>query len=356
MLAFIKGLPLWLRLWLIFPLAFLNAWLLLRIFDYFQPLTSLLIVAIVLAFLLNFPIQFLQQREVPRGWAIGIVLAVALLLLVVLGLTLVPLIVEQLSGLVASLPEWLDSGTQQVQQLQDWAIAQRFPASLGDLVDRAIGNLSSILQATSSNLLSFILGAINSLINILLLLVLTIFMVIGGESAWKGIFSWLPSSWSEPLRTSMQETFQKYFVTQALLAGILSVAQTIVFLILGVPYSILFGFSIGLTTLIPYASAITIIAIGLLVTLQDFGLGLKVLLAAIVVGQITDNVIAPRLVGDTIGLNPIWLIVALFVGGKLAGVLGLLIAVPIASVVKRMADTMRSQPELAIEKYELKNL
>ena len=349
MLELLKGLPLWLRLWLIFPLAFLNGWLLLLLFDSLQPLTSLLTTAIILAFLLNFPIQLLQQRRVPRGWAISIVLAIALLFLGILGLTLVPLIVEQLSGLVTNLPELIESGSQQLQALQRWAITQQFPESLSDIAEQAITQLSGILQVTSSKLLNFILGTISSLINILLLIVLTIFMVLSGESAWKGIFSWLPSSWSQPLQASIQQTFQNYFAAQALLAGMLSVAQTIVFLFLGVPYAVLFGVSIGITTLIPYASTVTIILVSLVVALQDFSLGLKVLVAAIVVGQINDNVIAPRLVGDSIGLNPIWLIIALFIGGKVAGVLGLLIAVPLASVIKRMADTIRSQPRSRVE-------
>src|SRR3712207_208814 len=94
MLESLKGLPTWLRLWLIFPLGFLNGWLLLILFNYLQPLGSLFITAIILAFLLNFPIEFLEKRNIPRGWAISLVLATALLILTILGLTLVPLIVE----------------------------------------------------------------------------------------------------------------------------------------------------------------------------------------------------------------------------------------------------------------------
>lgn len=342
MLESLKQLPLWLRIWILFPLTVLNGWLLLALFSYFQPLSSLLITAILLAFLLNLPIQFLQQKGMPKGWAISIVLISTLLLLGFLGLTLVPLIVEQLSGLVTSLPDLIESGTQQLQDLQQWATAQRLPVLLGGVADQAIARLSSLLQAASSQLLNVLVGTISSLLNILLLLVLTVFMVLGGEMAWKGIFSWLPPSWRIPLQASVQQTFQNYFVAQAILAAILSAAQIMVFLILGVPYAVLFGVSIGVTTLVPYASAITILVVSLVVSLQDFSLGLKVLVAAIVVGQINDNVVAPRLVGNSIGLNPIWLIVALFVGSKLAGVLGLLVAVPIASVIKRMADIIRS--------------
>jgi predicted PurR-regulated permease PerM len=66
-----------------------------------------------------------------------------------------------------------------------------------------------------------------------------------------------------------------------------------------------------------------------------------VLITAIVIGQINDIVISPRLMGETIGLNPIWLIAALFLGGKIGGVLGLVIAVPVASVIKSTADRLR---------------
>ncbi len=342
MLQLPKEIPFWLRLWIIFPLAFLNGWLFLLLLSYLQPLASLLITAIILAFLLNFPIQLLQQRGIQRFVSISIVLTLALLALGVVGLTLVPLIVEQLSGLVTSLPTLIDSGTQQLEAIQKWAIAQKLPSNLGDVAAREIEQLSGILQATSSQLLSFILGTINSLINIFLLLVLTIFMVLNGERSWQGIFSWLSLDWSQPLQTSLQQTFQNYFAAQALLAGILSIAQTAVFLALGVPYAVLFGVSIGLTTLIPYASTVMVVVVSVLVALQDFTLGLKVLASAIMIGLMNDNVVSPRLVGNSIGLNPIWLIIALFIGGKVAGVLGLVIAVPIASVIKRMTDIMRT--------------
>ena len=108
-----------------------------------------------------------------------------------------------------------------------------------------------------------------------------------------------------------------------------------------VPYAILFGCLIGMTTLIPYASAFTIILVSLLLALQNLGLGLEVIVAAIIVGQINDNVVAPRLIGEMTGLNPVWLILTLLIGGKLAGILGLLIAVPFASVIKESVDQIR---------------
>ncbi|MGB7415549.1 MAG: AI-2E family transporter, partial [Thermosynechococcaceae cyanobacterium] len=251
MLQSLPQVPLWLRAWLIFPLAFLNGWLALLLFGYFQPLSSLLVTALILAFLLNFPIKLLQQRGLARGWATALVLLGALLLVTVAALTIVPLIIQQLSGLVSTLPDLVESGSGQLQNLQGWLATQQIPVDLSGTVDRGIAQLSELLQATSSRLLDFALGAIGSLINILLLLVLTIFMVASGEQAWNGLFSWLPTSWQQPLQISIRQTFQNYFAAQALLAVILSLSQTIVFWFLNVPYAVLFGVGIGVTTLIP---------------------------------------------------------------------------------------------------------
>lgn len=345
MLQRLKEIPLWLRLWFVFPLGCLNGWLVLILFNQLQPLSSLLITAIIFAFLLNFPIQFLQQHGFTRGVAIGLVFTVAFLFLTLLSLILIPLIIEELSGLVTNLPSLIDSGTRQIHAFQQWAITQQFPGSLSDLAERTITQLSGLLQATSSQLLNFIFGTINSVINILLLMVLTIFMVLKGENAWVGLFSFLPSQWSLPLQASIQQTFRGYFASQALLAGIVSIAQTVVFSALGLSYAVLFGVSIGIATLIPYASTFMVIIVSVLVALDDFSLGLKVLGTSITVGLINDNFISPRILGHSIGLNPIWLIVALFLGGKVAGILGLVIAVPIASVVKQMTDILRSHTD-----------
>ena len=342
-------LPREIRWGLIFPIIFLNGWLLLLLFNFLQPFANILIMAALFAFLLNFPIGWLQKLGLKRILAVALVFILAILLLATLGLILIPLLVQQLSELLSSLPQWIESGSQQLQNLEKWAIEQQLSLelnqelafNLGKVFTQAAQKLSEALKSLSSQIFNIIFGTISSIFNILLILVLTLFLVLTGESVWRGIFSWFPKPWGEKLSQLIQQTFTQYFVSQAILAVILSVAQTIVFLVLKVPYAVLFGCGIGMTTLIPYASAFTIILVSFLIALQNLGLGLEVLLAAIIVGQINDNVVAPRLTGGMTGLNPVWLIVSLLIGGKLAGLLGLLIAVPLASVVKKSIDQLR---------------
>jgi predicted PurR-regulated permease PerM len=121
----------------------------------------------------------------------------------------------------------------------------------------------------------------------------------------------------------------------------------VVFTLLGIPYGVLFAVAIGFTTLIPYASAVTIVLVSALLALENPRTGLEVLAAAISVGQLVDQVIQPRLMGKIVGLQPAWLLISLPVGariGSLMGLgelLGLLLAVPVASCLKSLLEAWR---------------
>lgn len=346
MLELLKNLPPWLRLTLLFPLFLVNGWLLFQVLTFLQPLSSLFLAAALFAFLLDIPVRIMAQWGLKRNWAIAVVFLVALIIIGVSLLIVIPLVIAQLGQLLENLPVWLKSGNAQLLALQTWVNThyETINVDLQPIITQAIEKLSSLLNSVGNQLFGLVGVTISTLINGLILLVLTIFLVLGGEKLWDGLFSWFPAPWDRDLRELIRETFERYFATQAILAGILSVAQIIVFSLLQAPYAILFAVTIGITTLIPYASALSIIVISLLLMLENFWLGVKILLAAVIVGQINDNVVSPRLMGNMTGLNPVWIIVSLFIGGKLAGILGLLIAVPLASVLKVTADRLRPRP------------
>ena len=342
MIDSLKQLPRQFTIGLTFPIIFLNGWLLLRLFEELQPLVSLLITATLIAFLLDFPIRFLQQWGVKRILAVGLVFLVFLVILVTSGLFLVPLIIEQANELLTRLPDWIKSGQQQLQSLETWAVAQQLPIDLGSTFNQLVERLTSLLRSLTSQALGLIFGAIGRMINVFLTLVFAIFIVLRGESLWNGILSWFPEQWSSQIREYLPQNFERYIVGQVTLATILAIAQTAALLILGVPLAELFGVGIGACSLIPLGGITTIIIVSLLIALQNFWLGVKVFLVTLIIIQINDNVVAPRLVGELIGLNPVWMLISLFIGVKLAGVLGLVVTVPIAGFIKGTFDTFRA--------------
>ncbi len=342
MLKTLNKLPRIFTVGLVFPVLFLNAWLLLLLAQWMQPLASTLIAATLISFLLDYPIRFLQQRGVQRSIAVGLVFLLFLVLLGVLVFFLAPLILRQANELIVRLPDWLKSGQQQLKSFEAWAIAQQLPIDVSTTLNQQIERLTSILRSLTSQIISIFFSAIGSIVNVFLTAVFTIFLVLRGEGLWSGILGWLPNPWGTRVKQSLPENFERFIVGQVTLATILGVAQTAALLVLRVPLAELFGFGIGAASLIPFGGTTTLIVVSSLLALQNFWLGVKVLLVAIVIIQICENLLGPRILGELTGLNPVWMLISLDIGLKLGGVLGLLVAVPIASFIKATFDTIRT--------------
>ncbi|MFM1842243.1 MAG: hypothetical protein RLZZ490_979, partial [Cyanobacteriota bacterium] len=166
-------------------------------------------------------------------------------------------------------------------------------------------------------------------------------LLLGGDSFWQGIFSWFPQPWDRKVPRYTAEIFKDYFLSRLILATGSSIARLVVFALLGLPFAILFAFGLGLASLIPFAGAVVTLFGTIILGLKSGGFAVKFFLSAIVIDQITDNAIAPKLMGDKIGLNPVWILISIFIGAELGGLLGVLLAVPVASVIKRIVDELR---------------
>jgi predicted PurR-regulated permease PerM len=338
-------LPPWARWGLLFPLIVLNGWLLLSVAGYLQPLINIFAVATLLSFVLDYPVLLLQRLHIKRGFAIGIVSLLVLAILVTLGGTLAPVLLQQLTELTNRLPSWIDSGRRQFTALQEWDIFQRLPENitvlLNNLTNQLTAQLSGRLQALTGQVVSLAFSTVDSVVNIVVTIVLSVYLLLYGENLWNGLFRWFPTELGTRVRRSLYQNFHNWFVGQVVVATVMGSTLTLTFLFLKVPLGLLFGLTVGLLTLIPFGGILSISIVSFLVSLQNFGLGLEVLGASLLINQINDNLVIPRVLGGFTGLNPVWVLISLLIGVKLGGVLGLLLAVPLASSIKNMADQLR---------------
>lgn len=342
-------LPKWAIAGLAFPLICLNGWLLYQLGTLLQPTASIIITASLIAFLLDYPIGFLQKQGTPRGWAITLVLLGTLLLSGILVIFLGPLVWQQLNDFANRLPRWIEQANTQLLLFEHQSIFQNLPVDLDQLTVQATSQLSRALKSATSQVINITLNTINSALNLLVTAVLSVLLVINGKQLWVGLLSWLPAEWRGRVQDALQPSFQSYFSGQATLALILAAAQSIAFMLLQVPFGLLFGMVIGLVSVIPFGGLVSVLLVSALLVFQDLWMGLEVLGVAFVLGQINDNVVAPRLIGGATGLNPAIVIVVLLIGAKFAGFLGLILAVPTASFIKKIADTLREPPPAAME-------
>ena len=346
-------LPLWLRLSLALPLLTLNLWVLRQLLLPLAPFPALFVAAALIAFLLDLPTRWLVRRGLPRQLAVLGVVGLGLALLVLAALWLLPRLVEQLGELITALPGWLAEGEQWLDRLETWAVDRRLPTEFTDLSSTLFARASQLASQLSQRLLGILGATVGITVNTVIVAVLAVFLLLGGEGIVAGLARWLPEGVRELVVGTLGRTFRGYFAGQVLLALILSGLQILVFTLLGIPYGVLFAVAIGFTTLVPYASALTIVLVSLLLALEDPRTGLEVLAAAISVGQVVDQGIQPRLMGSIVGLQPAWLLVSLPIGsrvGSLMGfgdLLGLLLAVPVASCLKTFLDAWAQQRGLS---------
>lgn len=328
---------------LVAPLIVLNAWAVSSIFNYFNSLIVILVGASLLAFLLNYPVSWMESKGARREQVAILVFLVALSILLALGVTLVPLVLTQAQQLVIRLPEWIDSGRYQLLLLNQWADNQGFPLNLDALLVQINDRLKGQLQAIASQVLNLAVLTVTSLLDFVLTMVLAFYLLQHGDSLWQSLIEWLPAKIRQPFSQTLRLSFQNFFIGQLIFGTCMAFALIPTFLWLKVPFGLLFGLTIGIMALIPFGGTVGIIATTLLVALQDFWLGSRVLIAAIIVQQILENLVAPRILGSVTGLNPVWILISVLTGARVGGLLGVIVAVPTAVVIKTALSAVRGR-------------
>ncbi len=328
------------------PLTVLNAWAFSTILGYFKSLFVILTVAALLAFLLNYPVNWLEKQGAQRIPAAILVFLCAILILTALGVTLVPLAYTQAQQLVARLPEWIDSGQRQLLMLNERVDTLGLPISLDGLIAQINNRLKGELQIIAGRTVNFALNltvvTVVRLLDVLLTIVLTFYLLQHSNEIWVSLIEWLPKRIQKSFSDTLRLSFQNYFIGQIISATCMAVGLTSMFLFLKVPFGLLFGLTIGLMALVPFGGTVGIVLVTLLVALRDIGMAFQVLAVAAIVQQIVENLIAPRVLGSVTGLNPFWVFISILTGARVGGLLGVIIAVPTAVVIKEALESIRS--------------
>ncbi|MEH2288142.1 AI-2E family transporter [Nostoc sp.] len=331
---------------LFLPLLVLNGWALSVFFNYFHSLIVILVAASVLAFLLNYPVSWMEHQGAKREQVAILVFLLALSILLALGVTLFPLALTQAQQLVARLPELIDSGRSQLMILNEKAETFSLPINLDALVVQINDRVKGQLQAIAGQVLNLAVLTVTSLLDILLTIVLTFYLLQHGGELWESLVEWLPNKFRDPFSKTVRLSFQNFFITQLILSTCMASALIPTFLWLKVPFGLLFGLTIGLMALVPFGGSVGIALTTLLVALQDFSMGVRVLIAALIVQQILENLIAPRILGSFTGLNPVWILISVLTGARIGGLLGVIVAVPTAVVIKTALSALRPGNEI----------
>lgn len=339
--------PHWFWPSLILPLGLLNIWVLLQVLEYFQSPIRIFIIANLLAFILGYPVRWLQRHpHIQRFQAVILVLLGTALVLACLAVLVVPPLMEQIRQLLQLLAELGDGDGAYFHLFDRWASQWQLPSNLKQFALRASEQLPEQVQGLLSHLLGLLIWTAGGLFEAGFILIITIYLLLRGREFWDGIFRWLPRRWRHPIRQSLRRSFQNYYIGQATVASLLGVSLSLALMAFQIPFGLLFGLAVGVMALFPFGGAITIALVSVLATFNGLWVGLQVLVIAAIIDQVVENGLAPRLLGKFTGVHPVWVLLSLMIGAKVAGILGILVAVPCTSFIKDMIDEFFPYPDI----------
>ena len=309
----------------------------------FDKIMLILFLAILLAIAIDPLVDRLETHRIPR--ALAILLVYLLLLGILTGVVglLVPVLVDEVSQLSSNLPNI----TRQVLSLPTTWIAPHFPSlakelSSSNITDQLSGELGAVVGGVGGILVGFGRTFTTLVISTFLILVVGFFLTADARFAPRVIARFFPPSSRPTASTLAREIGRRlghWARAQALVGLFFGVTFGLGLAIMGVPYALSLGVAGAVLELIPYVGGVIVTGLGVLVALAVSPLlALGVIVLYLIVANIESHVVYPKLVGDIVGLHPLVIIIALFVGAEIKGVLGALLAVPVTVVIQVLFD------------------
>jgi predicted PurR-regulated permease PerM len=320
----------------IFLLAILLLWI-------FRSILLPFVVGLALAYLLNPVVNWLQKVHISRPWAAMILLTFVIALISGLFLALVPLVVQQILGLTGRLPGYV-SDLQGL--LQEWAPqfnewlgperAQQLEGSLADLIGRGVelvGTLTAGLAASG-------LTVLNTIAVLFITPVVAFYLLVDWEGMMRKADELLPRQYQAEIRGVLGEidrAMAGVIRGQGGVILVLCVYYSTALTVTGLNFGLAIGLIGGLLSFVPYVGFLTGFALSMTVALVQFWpdqwIFILIVFGIYMIGQFLEaNILYPKLVGQSININPVWLMFALFAFALLFGFVGLLLAVPLAAI------------------------
>ncbi len=325
-----------LRFWLIGLAVFLLAVFLLR--SILLPFVA----GMAVAYLLDPVCDRLEKMKLSRTLATVLVTLAFVVISVAAVLLLLPLLVSQFANLLKRVPAYLATVRTNLEALLA-NIETRVDPVVQKKIEEALASASDHVISGAANLAAELVTGGVALANFLSLVVITpvvaFYLLRDWDHLVARIDGWLPKKHAAVIREQAQEvdrTLAGFLRGQGTVCLLLGIFYAVALTLAGLDFGLVIGLFAGLLTFIPYVGSIVglLLSVGLAVMQFDAWLNVGIVAAIFLVGQVAEgNFLTPKLVGDRVGLHPVWVIFGLLAGGALFGFVGVMLAVPATAVI-----------------------
>ena len=319
---------------------------------FFSDLFAPVLVAIVLAYLLEWPVRLLNEKlKCPRLLAVTLALGSFIGLVFVVVLILIPNLWAQLANLLSDLPhmfnrfnEWLLSLPERYPELID---AQTVESIFGTVKEKILSLGESALKLSLASIMNLVTLGIYAF----LVPLMVFFLLKDKRQLIEGVSRFLPRNrtLASKVWVEMQQQIANYIRGKLVEILVVTAVTYAIFLTFGLNYPLLLAVAVGFSVLVPYIGAVLVTIPVVLVAIFQFGdtHTFWYILIAFVVSQLLDgNLLVPFLFSEVVNLHPLIIIIAVLIFGGLWGFWGVFFAIPLATLVKAVVNAWPSNETL----------
>lgn len=291
----------------------------------------LLLISITFASALEPMVDALNQRKVPRAASVLAVYILAIGLVALLASVIVPPVISQF--------QQLGRGNELAVTISDRVGTSEFLKSLhlNELVAKNAQAITQQITSLSDNFFQKTLGVFNGVVQIITILVVSFYLLAEKNGMKNFVYTLVPKEYEAKVLHLVNKSQRKigfWLLGQLILSAVIFALTLIVLTVLGVKYALALAILAGFFEIIPYLGPIiSAIPAVVFAFLQSPTLALAVLVSYILIQKFESYVLVPKVMEKTTGLSPLVILVAILIGFKLAGVFGILLAVPIVSTI-----------------------
>ncbi|MHA6485084.1 AI-2E family transporter [Paenibacillus sp. strain BS8-2] len=315
--------------------------LIVTIYGFLKAVLGPFIIAMIISYVLNPIVSMLHERKVPRTIAVLLIYAVFCAAITVLLVNLIPMFVGQVQELNQHMPELTIRAQNIVTDINNTSF---LPSSFRDGIDKA---LLGIEKKISESLFHFVnnIGSMLSAVFVVFIIPFLAFYILKDFDVFeRTIITYVPKSHRKNtvrLMKDIDQALGSYIRGQFLVCVIVGTLAYGGYLLIGMPYALLLASVVAITNVIPYLGPFFGAAPALLMAST---VSVKMMIYVAIVNTLCQilegNVISPQVVGRTLHLHPLLIIFALLAGGEIAGIAGMILAVPIFAACKVIVQHM----------------
>ena len=305
------------------------------LFIHLHELVVMLVIAGVLAFIMDRPVERLT-RWMPRPLAIAAVYLGLIAVLALIGFLVIPLIVKQARLLVRELPTYSEQAKGLVASL-----TRRYgvtPEQVQSAIDFAIEQLQAASRMATRQVERVLVAILGGTVKGLLSLVMSIYLLTDKAAIHRQFLQLFNPQVRDDVQETMAElalTFSRYLRGQLTVILFVATSVTVALLLFRIPYAFFIGFMAGVLEVIPYfgaiAGALPAVSLGFM---KSSGTGISLLVFFVAINQIEGHVVIPLVMGKNLEMRPLTILLALIAGEQLYGVVGMIVAVPLLSMLR----------------------